>query len=301
MRKILLALMIVLIAGQAWGAERAIYIDDRGYDSDPQVAWDVLSKVKDYNHLILCRGFDPAEKNAEGLTRFINAAKWQGKKVSILLNVSDGTDAIFRPDYPGRIAAFVALYATRYTVDGINLDGVRTRYGHGLCMTDYCRTDFFNKYGFNIDAVKASTDYHGWFTPYRPTMTEWNGRVVTDAVRAIRNAVSPNVEITVSSYAHPYWEMEGALPVQWISEGLVSRLYHMDYGDKVDMNVIKNYITPFIDASRFTVAIGNYYTVKQPTWVDMYSREPRHVDYLINSISGTGDGYCVYSSRFIRR
>ena len=299
-----LILMLLLFPTLSWGAEKAIYVD-REWETSPWAAYQVLNKLTGFNHIIVMLGnTDPATIKAGSLEYFINQAHKKGIRISLCLNVTSSPDTVHFPGYPADIAAFFETYARKYQADGINLDLVRT---NGYCKTEPCKADFLQRFGISLDEVLADIDYNGWFSPYRPQVSAWNGEVVRRAIEAIKNAVraiKPNIEISVDSYSHPCWEMEGAFPNQWINTGLVDHYYVMDYAEQVDIEALNQYLIPVVAKDKFTIAIGNFYMfwVKPANeWVDMYSRDPKHVDALKKSIEGTGSGYAIYSYRFMRQ
>jgi hypothetical protein len=299
MKRFFFSILFLFVFTQAGASENTIVVD-REWESSNWMAYQVLSRVRQYDHIIVMIGdAEPESIRSGSLEYFISQAHRMGKRVSISLNVTDGTDAVFYPGYPDKIAAYFSSYAKKYSADGINLDSARTRYDHGICDTPFCRNDFVVRYGIDLNAVIMDVPYYGWLTKYRAIMTDWNGKVLTAAIQAIHDAVrtvKPTMQISVDSYSHPYWEMEGALPEEWINVGLVDHYYVMDYADQPTK---EDY--PKIDNSKFTIILGAFYRFNNKGgWIDMYSRDPTHVEWLKKSIEGIGDGYAIYSYRFLR-
>ncbi len=247
----------------SFAQERMIYID-REWESSLWAAYQTAQKLHDFNHIIICLGIaEPETINDSTLKYFINMLRWQKKKISLLLNISDGPGKLTIPGYSDKVAERMGKYVSRYSIDGINFDGVRTYEDH-------------------------------------PGAGELVKVAIRKAVTVIWR-VNPNIEISVDTRMYPWWEAQGALPVDWLAEGLVDHIYLMEYEDQIDILNIKNNVIPRIGNNKFTITVGSFYTVKERDGsLGYYGRDPEHVDVLIKSIEGLGDGYGIYSYQFVR-
>jgi hypothetical protein len=137
-------------------------------------------------------------------------------------------DAGFRQFIPKAIAdAYLG-----YSADGLNLDYVRSL---GICGSETCMEDYRRRYGRDLEADHAAANGGA----DRPTLAEWNGdpvrRILQDLATRI-SAARPGTETSVDAVPFDHDRVhEGVDAAGWLAGRLIGRVYHMAYGNPIDM------------------------------------------------------------------
>ena len=130
------------------------------------------------------------------------------------------------------ISQLIVDVVRRYSVDGINLDYIRSM---GVCSSPTCSNDYREKYGrslsFDIKLLKIPGKRV-------KTLEAWN----RDSVSAIVERVSHDAKnirpsLIISVDAHPLHRrlaLEGQDALGWVKSGLVDVIFNMDYSRQVD-------------------------------------------------------------------
>lgn len=162
------------------------------------------------------------------------------------------------------IVTLVEDLVSRYPVDGVNLDFIRTR---GVCTTPECARDYAeHSGGRNVaeDARRYYRDKRNTDADGAAALAAWNGEAVDDIVRRVREVVQrhrPNTIITTASHAgNADLRVQGADSVRWLNEGWIDYLLHMDYRSPTEIKVADfewgKRAVP--DPSRLIFLVGNF-------------------------------------------
>ena len=133
---------------------------------------------------------------------------------------------VHMPEFRRLMANLVAEVASRYDVDGINLDYVRAI---GLCTSNFCQADYRKRFDRNL--LLDTAQFKLTFGRV-PTLVEYQESDVTAMVREISQrvrAIKPN--IVISADVIPFYESaeQGHSSISWENKGLVDVLCRMAY------------------------------------------------------------------------
>lgn len=205
---------------------------------------------------------------------------------------------VHMPEFRHLMANLVAEVASRYDVDGINLDYVRAI---GLCTSAFCQADYDKRYGRSLllDKVQFKLTFGRV-----PTLVEYQKLDVADMLREISQrirAVKPN--IVISADVIPFFENveQGHNSIGWENEGLVDVLCRMAYYLDIDIALTNKIRGLLKNPDALTVVISNVsHGEKSPTQAH-FSRDGKWFADTINTIQQhwpmTGVG--VYEYRWL--
>lgn len=202
---------------------------------------------------------------------------------------------LHNPRFRTFITEVIAEVASKYDVDGINLDYIRMM---GLCTNDACLREYRERYGRDL-AIDAAVFR---VTPRLvPTLIDYQESTVTDLVRDISARVrklKPAIVISVDAHPELTDFLQGQNSVDWANRGYVDVVFRMDYAPTIDIastNAVRRRLN---SPDSVTVLIGNYDLIPagaQPrsgrwlveTLADIATRWPRSgtAVYLYNQLS----------------
>ncbi len=229
------------------------YYPSRLVDPDPNVA-QVLSADDPLAYLIQqahARGievhgsFTVAQRSNEKLTGFFGPG------------VPPKSYDIHNPRFRDFIVDIVADAATRYPLDGVNLDYIRAI---GICTSPSCRRDYALATKRNLAA-----DYLVRFTSAVAgrAISDWQQRAVHDIVSRIRqrlDALGRHVTLSVcfNSVEDAPYSLEGRDVGLWIREGLVDLALDMQYVKRLDVAGIDRFQQSLDAQNRVVVLLANW-------------------------------------------
>ncbi|MEQ1795497.1 MAG: family 10 glycosylhydrolase [Nitrospira sp.] len=157
------------------------------------------------------------------------------------------------------IVNLILEVVSRYDVDGINLDYVRTK-GHctsASCLRNYQITQ---QRDLQSDLTTRAMSHAA-----RQSLMSWNslavGNVVERVAREGRQRRAGLV-VTIDSLAgDDLWMEQGANGLVWAQNGWIDLLYHMDYGDPLNTAYLSQLRKRVSDPTKVTILIGNYESV----------------------------------------
>jgi len=176
-----------------------------------------------------------------------------------------------RPGFRKFIEDLIVDVATRYDIDGINLDYIRAM---GLCSCEYCQKAYLSAMGRNLsdDVSQAPSD-----TDLPPYLQQWVDQcvqaLVTDVFSRIKN-IKPGLCLSVDDHPLPVPDRQGRQSVKWANSGLVDQVFDMDYTDPPNSENHNLMRAQFNDPTKFVELLSNYYTAGEtvlPTSADVVS------------------------------
>ena len=185
---------------------------------------------------------------------------------------------VHRPAFRSFIVNLITDVATRYDVDGINLDYIRTM---GLCKCGYCLRSYRALYGRNLIADSLKRQPNGALEAH---LQDWQDRSIELIVKEISNhikAVKPNISLSVDGHPVPELlppDIQGRHEIQWANAGLVDTIFCMDYSNRPDFElylVVKNELN---NPEKVALVLGNYERLEDNKIV------PRDADLLNNIV-----------------
>lgn len=195
------------------------------------------------------------------------------------------------------MADLIGEVAGRYELDGVNLDYVRAV---TLCQTEFCKRDYFAKYGRSLSADSLVVNVAPQLAP---TLVEYQKTAVTSLVSAISRRIrslKPGLVISVDAIPDVAAPEQGQDAVEWVNRGLVDRLFRMDYYRTIDMALTDSVRTRLREPDAITLLIANVtdHTELRPG----QSHAPRDGRWLAETVSmiqrrwpDTGVGVYLYT------
>ena len=174
------------------------------------------------------------------------------------------------------IKELIVDVVTRYDVDGLNLDYIRTK---GVCTSSKCQESYKRLTGRNLLVdnlalpVSASAE---------EAIGRWNESAVTELVTEISAGVRrarPGTLLTVSSHAGMREvRVQGANSIGWANTGLIDYILHIEYAKvgEIRQELINNALKALKDDSKLIMIAGNYEHAPRDESV-VWSREPAEV------------------------
>lgn len=200
-------------------------------------------------------------------------------------NAFDVHNAAFR-DF---IVDLVVDVARRYPVDGINLDHIRAM---GICASEACNEDYSRRFGRSL-----ALDRHAWrvSTVAADSVSAWNGSAVRDIVMRIRDGIAetkPDLPLSVD--AHPLHKgllLQGQDSIAWANDGLIDRIFDMDYKTRPDFETIQRVAGALDVPGKLTILFSTYET----TGEGRASRDPAllaaYIEISRRILPGTGAAF----------
>lgn len=152
----------------------------------------------------------------------------------------------------------VSDIATRYSIDGINLDYVRSM---GVCTSSSCESGYFAQMGRRLeDDLRARQQDRS----ARGRLRDWQDAAVRDIVTRVSSALrSTGRQIVLSVDGHATGndddrELEGRDEIAWTNSGLIDGFFQMDYEQEPNLEEIDEARRRLKDPFRLWVLLGNY-------------------------------------------
>lgn len=206
-----------------------------------------------------------------------------------------GAFDVHMPEFRHLMANLVAEVVSRYDVDGINLDIVRTM---GLCTSDFCKADYAARYGRNL--LMDTTQFKLTFGRV-PTLVEYQESDVTATVQEISQrvrAIKPKIVISADVIPLIASVDEGQNSIDWENKGLVDVLFRMAYNLDIDVALTDKIRSLLKNPDALTLVISNVsHEEKSPTQA-YFSRDGKWFADTINTVQQhwpmTGVGVYMY-------
>lgn len=147
---------------------------------------------------------------------------------------------------------------SRYDVDGINLDYVRTK-GHCTAVSCLRHYELTQRRDLQKDLVIRAISQDA-----RQALAEWNSQAVGSVVERLAREgrqLKPGLFVTIDSLAgDDLWMEQGANGLVWAQSGWIDLLYHMDYGETLNTAFLSRLKKQVADPTKVAILIGNYET-----------------------------------------
>jgi len=130
------------------------------------------------------------------------------------------------PEFRDLIANLIDEVATKYDVDGVNLDYVRAI---DLCLTPVCQEQYRTRYGKSLDVDSTLFKVS---PALAPSLVEYQASAVTAMVEGIAQNVRrarPRAVISADVFVGQAPLNQGQVAVEWANKRLVDVLLRMDY------------------------------------------------------------------------
>ena len=149
-------------------------------------------------------------------------------------------------------------FVARYSVDGINLDYIRTI---GICDSSYCKQQYAAVSGRDLDNdlllrfVSKSA---------RNSIAAWQDETIDNVVLGARKIIDEhNGEILLSVDTHlaaPGSDrpLQGRDALKWFRNGWVDIIFNMDYRKRFDFKTHDKVLSKFKDKNNIIMLLGNY-------------------------------------------
>ncbi|MEZ5500734.1 MAG: family 10 glycosylhydrolase [Steroidobacteraceae bacterium] len=161
------------------------------------------------------------------------------------------------PGFRELIVGLVEELLSSYSVDGLNLDYVRTM---GFCTTAKCQQEYAKVNGREllIDIATRGSD-----ATAAAALRQWQDSAVGDLIRHVaarRDALRPSAVISVDGHIHRRGEVyaaDGRNEIAWLDAGLVDTVFDMNYSALVDEERLRSLMKEF-PSPRIIPLFANY-------------------------------------------
>lgn len=166
----------------------------------------------------------------------------------------DGAFNIHAPPFRAFAVQLIADTMTRYDVDGVNLDYIRSI---GICTSNECSADYRRQFNRGL-----AEDWRAHQTGTRvASLIEWQSaalsKLVFDAAKKIRT-IKPNLMISVDTVVlDQEREHQGVSVQQWIKQGAVDLVFHMAYETPIDVAQVTE-VWKMLPVNKLVVLLKNY-------------------------------------------
>lgn len=215
--------------------------------------------------------------------------------------VHDGVPAnafdIHLPAFRQMMMSLLMEVVSKYNIDGINLDYIRTK---GICTSEHCVRDYKRETGRNLfkDKLLHKVSSDAW-----ESIAGWNGKAVESFVKKFTEnakSVIPDLLISVDSHAaYKPLKLQGTDSIKWANEQIVDVIFHMDYEDKLDIELINTAKHQMLEPERLVIMVGNYEKVSSKHVVPRHGEITRHLIQLSRSYGNSGNSVALYQYRFL--
>jgi hypothetical protein len=184
---------------------------------------------------------------------------------------------------------------SRYDVDGINLDYIRTM---GICISNYCRNDFEKFSGYNLMADYLS---RAIVPGSRKRIQAWQDAAVEEIVKSFSlraKAIKSNLIISVDGHPKPrsaVRQLQGRDVIKWANNDWIDIIFKMDYSQKVDIDNFEAVREELIDDKKLLFLYGNYDKVENTVLPRDPSLVAGYAMYSQRRWPGTGVAYYLYN------
>jgi uncharacterized lipoprotein YddW (UPF0748 family) len=176
--------------------------------------------------------------------------------------VEESTPARFydahRPEFRDFIVGLMLDVISRYDVDGINLDYIRTG---GLCKGPKCRAEYKQRFGTELEDDAKAVQKPGWANA---NIITWQDEAVSDIVQRVAEqgrALKPGLVVSVDGHPHPPSsapDSNGRNEGPWVDSGWVDVVYNMDYGRRLGFAVMDAIRAGVKNPEAYVDLPGNY-------------------------------------------
>ena len=202
---------------------------------------------------------------------------------------------VHRPEFRTFITDLMIECVSRYPVQGINLDYIRSI---SICQTSACAQQYRSLTDRNLMMDRLS---YGASAEAREAIADWNEQAVGNIVRRVSGHVrknQPNLLISICGHpGHPNLYIQGQKSIKWADDGLIDVIYDMRYPAEPDWEEIRAVQTTMKRPDAYVVLCGNYDSVG-PQHTSISRAGARVAAQIVRSrqaVHGNGVGLYLYS------
>jgi uncharacterized lipoprotein YddW (UPF0748 family) len=182
----------------------------------------------------------------------------------------------------------------RYDVDGVNLDYIRAM---GICVSPSCAQDYFRKNKHELLSDRAAASQGG---DARLRIQKWQDEAVGDIVSRFSitaHQIRSSLRISVDTHlSRPeFRELEGRDDFEWLRQGWLDMVFHMDYRTAIDVAQIDWARTQVGDARKLALLFANYDVIDEDALPRDGAWVASVVEYAQKQWPGVGIGIYLYN------
>ncbi|CAI8789133.1 family 10 glycosylhydrolase [Methylocaldum szegediense] len=170
----------------------------------------------------------------------------------------EGAYNVHIPEFRTFIVDVITDMAKRYTVDGVNLDYIRTL---GVCVSKFCQQDYQEKHRKSLlsDTGKQSIDPDAY-----DRIQRWQDEAVSDIVQRVSDGVRrarPHTIVSVDAYDDPDAKrrpLEGRNPFLWANRGWVDVIFQMNYTKRLNVEKTEKLRQRLDNKNKLFILFANY-------------------------------------------
>jgi len=163
---------------------------------------------------------------------------------------------VHNPEFRKFISDLIVDVVRRYSVDGINLDYIRSM---GICKSNDCSIDYDKKYKKSLLADSMLRKIPGKKVE---SIRQWNGNAINKIVEDISKrtrAIRESIIISVDAHPlNPDLLDQGQDSILWANNGWIDIIYKMDYKKRIDIYMAKKAKEELIDGERLRFLLALY-------------------------------------------
>jgi hypothetical protein len=206
------------------------------------------------------------------------------------------------PKFRDFIVKLVLDVVSRYSIDGINLDYIRTM---GICSSVLCKEDYNERYSSSLEVdrklaiSKSNIPISQKMSAYT-RIQAWQDKAIADIVKTIsQGARAIRPEIIISVDAHPIAKgnrrLDGRHSIRWANLDWINIIFNMEYSKYVDIENNIDVRQLLNNPNKLILLLGNYEKVDGIT----IPREPwlmkKYIDFIRTNWPNTGIAFYLQS------
>lgn len=206
----------------------------------------------------------------------------------------DNAFNVHSPGFRKFIVSLMVDVVSRYDVEGVNLDYIRTM---GICDSNFCRDDYKKKQGHGFWPDYALRSVNG---ASRDRIQEWQDAAVGQILENLSLAakkIDPDLIISVEGHPKPKDKvrpLDGRDVIGWLKKGWVDIVFAMDYRERIDFETIDDVRSELDDDSRLVVLFGNYEKVGNKVFARPGKLVARYAKFAQRKWPGSGVAFYLY-------
>lgn len=230
---------------------RGTYYPSPVADPDTRIAGRLAQGEDPLKYLV-----DQAHKHGIAIHIWFTVVKREDNTRPLLYSEGSPTGAydIHIPAFRDFITQLIIDAASRYDVDGVNLDYIRSM---GLCTSEWCIKSY-QEYLKDATADLLADNKLRYLPAIHKRLGNWNQLALADIVQRIRSSISHRIELSVD--AHPLnrdSELQGQYPITWANSGLIDRIFDMRYQPSIDYDDIARISVKLNAPDKLAILLSN--------------------------------------------
>ncbi len=219
--------------------------------------------------------------------------RWEPLKPFIEEGTPKGACEAHNPAFRKFIIDLMMEVVTRYDVDGLNLDYIRTK---GVSKSKTARESFRKRYGLDLLEAVKQPQPNGW---PNAKVVQWQNAAIADIVRTVSaraRAAKPGIVISIDGHPRLPTDSPGTQGRDgfwWAQEGWIDVIYSMDYGRNLSWQKAAAIRAALKRPAALVTIAGNYERLPSGKVV---SRDGQRVADLIafGQRTSRGNGVALY-------